>query len=352
MMYKYPALRGAPLARNMTILPLVGLLCCTLEPLRGEPEPSPKDAREAMEEEAGQDLWYDEAPSDNKTSEQAIELAAGDEGAWEIAEAGESGELVKEVTADPSTGDEALEADTLPAYVCWPECKGQMLKVPAGPFTMGCDDEICEAAEKPAHVVEVPAFEIDASEVTVGDWAKCSDCPLPVIPDEPGCNATKAEDLPVNCVSWQEAKHYCEAVGKRLCTEAEWEKAARGTDGRHYPWGNGDPSCSLAVFDEAGGAAGCGSGGAMPVGSLPAGSSPCGAVDMAGNVREWVEDRYHADYTGAPSDGSAWVAGDEEKRVVRGGGFRSKTWAELRATNRRAGLADQRWVDVGVRCCK
>jgi formylglycine-generating enzyme required for sulfatase activity len=110
------------------------------------------------------------------------------------------------------------------------------------------------------------------------EWKKYSNLP----------SEFKASDHPVVCVAWDEAKAYCEWVGKRLPTDIEWEKAARGTDGRTYPWGDDELSCEYAIMYE--GDAGCERKTTWPVGSKPKGASPYGAVDMSGNVLEWVAD--------------------------------------------------------------
>lgn len=200
--------------------------------------------------------------------------------------------------------------------------------VPAGEFLMGSDARDTEAApdEKPQHRVLVDAFWIDRMEVTNAQYGMCVEaggCSLPVMPGE---RFTEQPDQPVQGVAWTQAVEYCGWAGRRLPTEAEWEKAARGTDGRLFPWGNTLPDQTLANFNflfE----------GLIDVGRLPAGASPYGALDMAGNVWEWTADRYDEDtYAGSEYDNPT---GPESgtTRVVRGGAWNTVSRA-VRVTNR------------------
>jgi eukaryotic-like serine/threonine-protein kinase len=159
-----------------------------------------------------------------------------------------------------------------------------LLYVPEGEFLMGSADSDPDATpqEKPQHTVSLDAFWIDQTEVTGAMYARCvagGKCKPRWCLSGP-----EFDQHPAVCVDWFNAKAYCEWAGRRLPTEAEWEKAARGTDDRLYPWGNEPATCELAVMNDGSGN-GCGGGSASTrVGSKPKGASPYGALDMAGNV--------------------------------------------------------------------
>jgi formylglycine-generating enzyme required for sulfatase activity len=196
--------------------------------------------------------------------------------------------------------------------------------VPAGEFQMG--SEIGSEDEQPVHAVNLNAFWIDQTEVTNAMYLACiaADGCSPLAGSSADLSANP--DFPVQGAAWHEAVEYCVWAGRRLPTEAEWEKAARGTDGRLFPWGNGSPSGELANFDQL-------HDGVVAVGSLPAGASPYGALDMAGNVYEWVADWYGEDYyASSPSDNPH---GPESgiQRVLRGGAWNSRV-DNLRSANR------------------
>ncbi len=195
-----------------------------------------------------------------------------------------------------------------------------MVKVPAGDFTMGLAQGA--SGEKPVRRVYLGAFSIDRYEVSVEAYAACVTadvCSAPQERNEPQalCNwgVQGKEQHPINCVSWSQARDFCAWKKKRLPTEAEWEKAARGDDGRLYPWGNDRALCVRAVGDK------CDEPGTKPVGSKPKGASPYGAHDMAGNVWEWVADWYREDTyrTGKTRDPTGPPRGTQ--RVSRGGGW-------------------------------
>lgn len=205
-----------------------------------------------------------------------------------------------------------------PTDSCWPDCGDEVL-IPAGSFWMGCNeamDDDCNSDEHPYHEVYLDGYYIDVTEVTQGAFKECVDAG---VCDIPGCywNPAGTPDHPVVCIDWNDAKTYCEWAGKRLPTEAEWEKAARGNDGRKYPWGNEDATCEYAVMDD-----GCGTGGTLPVCSKsPAGDSPYGLCDMAGNVWEWTADWYDSEYYDASPANNPTGPNSGFVRVLRGGGF-------------------------------
>jgi formylglycine-generating enzyme required for sulfatase activity len=212
--------------------------------------------------------------------------------------------------------------------------------------------------ETPLHTVTVPTFELTATEVTVAQYQVCVNdggaCTAPATGTTCNWNDPGYEDHPVNCVDWNQARDFCAWAGGRLPTEAEWEYAARSTGPSSsftYPWGNSTATCSYAVMNDGSGS-GCGTGRTWSVCSKPAGNTGQGLCDMAGNVWEWVEDDYHSDYTGAPTDGSAWVDGPRGSyRVVRGGSFGHDA-GFLRAADRHYFDPSYTLEHLGFRCTR
>jgi len=218
--------------------------------------------------------------------------------------------------------------------------------IPGGVFTQGSTHG--DEDERPVRKVVVKTFAIDRTEVTSGDYALCvadgrckaspTASPAPTSPSAaPASNSAAADPkLPVTGVDWNDAQAYCRFAGGRLPTEAEWEKAARGTDGREYPWG-GDADCARGNwgnFEGEGPCAGKNPGRPVAVGKYPSGASPYGVLDLGGNVWEWVADKY-----------------DDEpgRRVVRGGSCCSY-FVGPRAANRNAWAPEHRDADLGFRC--
>jgi formylglycine-generating enzyme required for sulfatase activity len=216
----------------------------------------------------------------------------------------------------------------------------EMVAIPAGSFTMGNDAGPPE--ERPAHAVTLPAFSIDRFPVTNARFAEFLNAVGPVSKkkerlfdvDDPDARIHMVggkwtadegyENHPVVEVSWAGARDYCAWRGKRLPTEAEWEKAARGADGRRYPWGNEAPDRTRARF-------GARKNETVPVDSFPAGASPYGVRDMAGNAWEWVSSAYRP-YPYRADDGREDLAAGPV-RATRGGGHNSPA-VEITTTQR------------------
>ena len=231
-----------------------------------------------------------------------------------------------------------------------------MVYVAAGTFAMGCNatvDTQCKSDEKPAHDVDLGSFFVDKLEVSAAQYKACVTAGACVAPQKGTAdetwNVVGKEQHPINFVTWAQAGAYCTfAGGSRLCTEAEWEFAARGKDGRRYPWGNAAPTCELANF------AGCAVKGLKAVGSSK-GASPTGGLDLAGNVREWTADWYGAAYyTELAKAGKATAPQGPATgtgRVTRGGQWLDSA-PELRTSGRSFATPATGAVSVGIRCCR
>jgi len=221
-----------------------------------------------------------------------------------------------------------------------------MVFIPAGEFTMGSQ---ILAAEKPIHTIYLDAFWMDTYEVTNVLYKKCVDagaCQPPQGSSSSGGSYTDPahKDLPITQVIWADADLYCKWAGKRLPTEAEWEKAARGTDARIYPWGNTfDPALLNSAFNS--------DLQTRAVGSFPAGASPYGAMDMAGNVWEWVADWFDDHYYARSPHDNPKGPEDGRQKVARGGGY-GGTDAVMRTSQRRELYPDEYGGWLGFRCAR
>jgi formylglycine-generating enzyme required for sulfatase activity len=250
-----------------------------------------------------------------------------------------------------------------------------MLPVPGGAFTMGSDRE-GEGDERPAHPVTVRGFLLDETEVTNEAYQRCVDARVCVAPDPDSAEENhvgpdrrfRRPRQPVSAIDWANARAYCQWVGKRLPTEAEFERAVRGEDGRRYPWGNERPTRERAVF---------GSSVTQDVGTHPLGRGPYGHHDLTGNVWEWIADAYDPwayRRPGAPQGrpgtcreilvtqntlrarrlqgftGSNPIP-TECERVLRGGAFNFDPYG-MRSTNRVHHPGRFRLVMSGFRCAR
>jgi formylglycine-generating enzyme required for sulfatase activity len=276
----------------------------------------------------------------------------------------------------PSPPPVVLAADTT--------CPVGMRTIPRGEFFMGDDEGT--PFERPAHHARLRAYCVDTFEVTVAAYQACSDVgeckragssnSWEDISDrqhatfDPLCNErdpTKRAQHPINCVDWDMASHFCKTRGKRLPTEAEWEFAARGPDGRRYPWGDTPPGPTLLnacgreclAWGRAHGedehAMYAGDDGwqtTAPVGSFPKGASPYGLEDVVGNVWEWVDD-WFAPYDAGESerDGPTGPPAGTEK-VIRGGAWNGAEPSWVRPTFRYKDAPTKRSYGIGFRCAK
>lgn len=198
--------------------------------------------------------------------------------------------------------------------------------------------------EQPVHRVTLNAFWIMQTEVTNAQYASCVTAKICTPPGNQLWDEPTSAAHPVTNVNWEQANQYARWAGGRLPTEAEWEKAARGTDERIYPWGNQEVSDQLLNYNFVKGAT-------TPVGSYPEGASPYQALDMAGNVEEWVADWYTDNYyANSPAENPP---GPDKGifRVVRGGSFNS-TRIAVRTTARGKALPNTGFPSVGFRVVK
>ncbi|MGB0911526.1 MAG: formylglycine-generating enzyme family protein [Nitrospirales bacterium] len=225
-----------------------------------------------------------------------------------------------------------------------------MVEIPEGPFTMGSREG--DPDEVPAHPIYLKTFYIDLKEVTQAEYdrflkmTKHQEPVVPVFEDE--VSKLKNADYPVMAVTWNDAIAYCRWAGKRLPSEAEWEKAARGEGKRRYPWGAKFDLDNYANVD----GADDGYQYLAPVASFEAGRSPFGLYDITGNVAEWVLDDYAADYyQKTPYRDPPGPESEDVYKVIRGGSWRESRLG-ARLTKRFSAKMWRTDATVGFRCAK
>jgi sulfatase modifying factor 1 len=239
-----------------------------------------------------------------------------------------------------------------------------MISIPEGCFPMGTNNVGSDSSqglsnERPEHPVCLRPYDIDLFEVTIQQYAKFADAAkhdLPPLWDDEALSS--AGDRPVVGVTWNDAAAYCKWAGKRLPTEAEWEKAARGTDDRRYPWGHMQPFPDIANYNRGAwvsyaitlapvksGTEGM----SIRHGTKLGGRSPYGLYHMAGNVAEWVADWYDREYYQSSPKENPTGPSKGERKAFRGGSWNDSP-RNLRVTARFAAEPDYQDQSIGFRC--
>ncbi|TAK20036.1 MAG: hypothetical protein EPO40_32580 [Myxococcaceae bacterium] len=246
-------------------------------------------------------------------------------------------------TVDVPDVPPTVDIPDVPIIVDGGTCPTGMVLIPGGTFTMGDSDTTTTNAQPP-HAVTLSAYCMDFTEVTVAAYASCV-APGCTAPDTgAGCNwgVSGRGTHPVNCVNWNQARAYCQWRTGDLPTEAQWEYAARGSDGRKFPWGNDAPVSQLCWSGAGVRASTC------PAQSFPSGNSPFGLFDMSGNTWEWTKDWFGSYQSGAATDPTGPTAGTF--RVNRGGGWADSPSSEVRSALRYPGAPANHFNNNGFRC--
>jgi formylglycine-generating enzyme required for sulfatase activity len=270
-------------------------------------------------------------------------------GTWDVLAAIESNTILTP-TLSPAAGD--IRISTIDRM--------EMFYIPAGSFMMGSENG--DPDESPVHEVYLDAYWIDRYEVTNAmfaaflneegnqleggePWLTIRNTTRIFQSGEEWTVVSGYENHPATYVNWYAAQAYCTWVGRRLPTEAEWERAARGDDSQTYPWGNDDPNCQLGNFMSC-------TGYTSAIGSYPEGASPYGVQDMAGNVSEWVADWFNADYYASSPNSNPTGPSSGYLRVVRGGHWGSYG-RTIRIASRRGQEPEDHWAYfLGFRCAQ
>ncbi len=219
-----------------------------------------------------------------------------------------------------------------------------MAFIPSGTFLMG-DADTASANAQPPHMVTLSAYCMDLTEVTVVAYRGCTatGCTTPSTGEYFNWGVAGRDDHPINGVDWNQSRAYCQWRGGDLPTEAQWEYAARGTDGRIYPWGNAAPASQLCWNPTS-------RSGTCPVRTYPSGNSPFGLFDMAGNVWEWALDFYAEYPMSVAIDPTGPTSGTN--RAARGGSWGFSKGPYVRAAYRADGAPVNRSHTVGFRCTR
>lgn len=261
--------------------------------------------------------------------------------------------------AGPGEGPENSKAPTVPVPSAAPAGKdgAPMVLIQEGLFIMGNNEGA--GNERPEHKVFLDRYLIDQFEVTISRYAKfLAEAKYPAPPTWDDEAANTAGNRPGVGLSWEDAEAYCKWVGKRLPTEAEWEKAARGPDGRRYPWGHMQPFVDIANYNRGvwvsdaitlapveSGVEGM----SVRHGTKEGGKSPYGLYHMAGNAAEWVADWYDREYYQKSPERNPKGPAEGDKRVIRGGSWNDPP-AGIRTSARLSAEPDFRDRTLGVRC--
>ncbi|MCK5059320.1 MAG: SUMF1/EgtB/PvdO family nonheme iron enzyme [Candidatus Aminicenantes bacterium] len=283
----------------------------------------------------GASIWLDDSDTGKKTNTVLQNVIPGSHKIT-LKKSGYWDEEV-EVTVEP--GKQSQVSKNLVKGVEW-------IKIPAGEFKMGDNFDEGDTLDQPVHKVYLDQYYISKYEVTFAQYDKFCEKTGRTSPEDEGWGRGSR---PVIYVSWHDAKAFCEWLSQKtgknihLPTEAQWEKAARGTDQRRYPWGNSTPSCSIANHNYCRGKT-------MPVGSYPDGVSPYGIHDMAGNVFEWCSDWYSPTYYSNSPYNNPQGPSSGSTRVNRGGHWRSISF-DLRSADRCGDNPSGFGNDVSIRVC-